>query len=54
MKKLPEASTTPVDWDCSEDPGSLNPIDPTVGALTIRIGFWGILYYNNKEPPKVI
>ena len=24
-----------------------------VGALIIRIGFWGSLYYNhNKEPPK--
>ena len=24
-----------------------------VGALIIRIGSWGILYYNyNKEPPK--
>ena len=24
-----------------------------VGALIIRIGLWGILYYNyNKEPPK--
>ena len=25
----------------------------SIGALIIRIGFWGILYYNyNKEPPK--
>ena len=24
-----------------------------IGALIIRIGFWGPLYYNyNKEPPK--
>ena len=24
-----------------------------IGALLIRIGFWGALYYNyNKEPPK--
>ena len=26
-----------------------------IGALIIRIGFWGILYYTyNKEPPKPI
>ena len=26
----------------------------TVGAVIIRIGFWGILYYNsNKEPLKL-
>ena len=25
-----------------------------IGALLIRIGFWGPLYYNyNKEPPKI-
>ena len=24
-------------------------------ALKIRIGFWGILYYNhNKEPPTIV
>ena len=28
-------------------------IAPDVGALKIRIGFWGPFYYNcNKEPPK--
>ena len=27
----------------------------TIGALVIRIGFWGILYSNyNKEPPESI
>ena len=27
----------------------------TIGALIIRIGFWGILYYSyNKEPPNSI
>ena len=27
--------------------------DPTIGALIIRIRFWGPLYYDyNKEPPK--
>ena len=27
----------------------------TIGALIIRIGFWGILYYSyNKEPPQKI
>ena len=27
-----------------------------IGALVIRIGFWGPLYYsyNNKEPPKIV
>ena len=26
-----------------------------IGALIIRIGFWGRLYYtSNKEPPKVL
>ena len=26
-----------------------------VGALIIRIRFWGPLYYNyNKEPPKIV
>ena len=26
-----------------------------IGALIIRIGFWGPLYYNsNKEPPKIV
>ena len=29
--------------------------EPTIGALQIRIGFWGPLYYNyNKDPPKVV
>ena len=23
-----------------------------VGSLIIRIGFWGMLYYSNTEPPK--
>ena len=27
-------------------------IDTNIGALIIRIGFWGPLWYNqNKEPP---
>ena len=26
-----------------------------IGALMIRIGFWGLLYYTyNKEPPKIV
>ena len=27
-----------------------------IGALIIRVGFWGPLYYsyNNKEPPKIV
>ena len=26
-----------------------------IGALAIRIGFWGLLYYNyNKEPPEIV
>ena len=30
-------------------------LEPTIGALIIRIGFWGPLYYKyNKEPPKYI
>ena len=29
--------------------------DHDIGALIIRIGFWGILYYSyNKEPPKIV
>ena len=35
-------------------PKILHPA-PTVGALMIRIGFWGLLYYNyKKEPPKIV
>ena len=31
----------------------LNPKGPDIGALIIRIGFWGPFYYKyNKEPPK--
>ena len=27
----------------------------SIGALIIRIGFWGPVYYNyNKEPPKMV
>ena len=30
-------------------------ISANMGALIIRIGFWGPLYYNcNKEPPKIV
>ena len=29
--------------------------DPNLGALIIRIGFWGLFYYKyNKEPPKIV
>ena len=28
-------------------------LDVSIGALIIRVGFWGTLYYiNNKEPPQ--
>ena len=28
-------------------------VNPTIGALIIKTGFWGPLYYkHNKEPPK--
>ena len=32
-----------------------NPLSGAVGALIIRIGFWGILYYshNIRNPPKL-
>ena len=34
---------------------TLSPKPPTIGALRIRIGFWGILYYTYiKELPKTI
>ena len=27
----------------------------TVGALTIRMGVWGVLHYSyNQEPPKIV
>ena len=25
---------------------------PNIGALIVRIGFWGILYSYNKDPPQ--
>ena len=29
--------------------------DLHIGALIIRVGFWGPLYHNyNKEPPKIV
>ena len=32
---------------------SATPQESTLGALIIRIGFWGPLYYTyNKEPPQ--
>ena len=37
-----------------EHPRVLVSDDPATGALIIRIGFGGILYYNyHKEPPKL-
>ena len=36
--------------DRDEDEADLQ--DGNIGALTIRIGFWGLLCHNsNKEPP---
>ena len=36
-------------------PVTLNFKPVNIGALIIRIGFWGPLYYNyNKEPPKMV
>ena len=33
--------------------GGFGLLRPNIGALIIRVGFGGILYYNyNKEPPK--
>ena len=35
------------------NPLRMHELSLTLGALKIRIGFWGIFYYNhNKEPPK--
>ena len=35
--------------------GASAPAYPNVGALIIRIGFWGPLYYiYDKEPPKIV
>ena len=36
--------------------GSMSKLmNPNVGALIIRIGFGGIIYYNyDKEPPKIV
>ena len=25
-----------------------------IGALKIRIGFWGILHYNHNKEPKIV
>ena len=36
---------------CTLSPNS-KPLQPTIGALIIRIGFWGPFYYTyKKEPP---
>ena len=33
--------------------GFARVLNPTIGALVIRIGCWGMLYHNhNKEPRK--
>ena len=44
-----------------EDTSSVGPamkrivLRDTIGALMIRIEFWGPLYYiHNKEPPKIV
>ena len=36
-------------------PATLTKQRPNIGALIIRIRFWGPLYYNfNQEPPKIV
>ena len=43
-------SLNPISVGSSESP---KPKAPNIGALKIRIGFGGPLYYNfNKEPPR--
>ena len=38
---------------CANTPRVRPRWNPNIGALIIRTGFWGPLYYNyNKEPPK--
>ena len=34
-------------------PYAIRPKNRHIGAVVIRLGFWGLLYYNcDKEPPK--
>ena len=38
-----------------EEARNRKALNPNAGALIIRIGFWGRLYYNyNKRLPKIV
>ena len=41
-----------VTWPFAQTQAAKKPCHPTIGALIIRIGLWGPLYFGyNKEPP---